>query len=75
MTDHPFSPELLEAARVTPCPLCGERSLTLSYQLYARPIGSFSLSGNQMKFSAVQYLIVTCSADSCDFRARGESPA
>ena len=67
--------ELEEAARTTPCPMCGERSLTLSYQLYAKPIGSFSLSGHQMKVSAVQYPIVTCTSDGCDFRARGEYPA
>lgn len=76
MTDPPFSPELLEAARVKPCPMCGVvGSLRLSYQLYAKPIGSFSLSGQQMKVSAVRYLVVTCGIDSCDFRARGESPA
>ena len=75
MTDPPFSPELLEAARVTPCPLCGEKSLTLSYQLYAKPIGSFSLSGQQMKFSAIRYPIVTCKTEGCEFRAIGESPA
>jgi hypothetical protein len=60
---------LEEAARATPCPVCGEKSLTLSYQIAAKPIGSFSLSGQQMKFSAFRYAAVTCGTDGCPFRA------
>jgi len=64
---------LEEAARETPCPLCHKLSLWLSYKLVAKPIGEFSLSGQQMKFSCVQYPILTCTTAGCDFRARGQS--
>ncbi len=43
-----------------PCPRCGERQLTLSWWLEAKPIGTFSLAGQQLKFSARENAVVRC---------------
>lgn len=50
-----------------PCPQCGECTLYLGEGLRARPIGSFSLAGQQMKFSAVSTPVIRCKTRGCDF--------
>ncbi len=52
-----------------PCPSCGA-ALTLSWTLRAREVGSFSLAGAQLKFSATQAAIVVCEA--CGWRVAGQ---
>lgn len=52
------------------CPKCGtENTVEVRRGLQARPIGSFSLAGNQMKFSAREVAIATCTA--CDLHLVG----
>lgn len=44
------------------CPNCLEKGgLEISKTLQARPVGNFSLSGNQLKFSAVEVPKLACS--------------
>lgn len=43
-----------------PCPKCGELGMTLTWQLTARPLGTFSLSGSQLKFSATEIPVIYC---------------
>jgi hypothetical protein len=53
---------------VIACPGCGTiGSLELKSRLHARPIGSFSLAGQQMKVSAVAVHVLACTADDCEF--------
>lgn len=53
-----------------PCPSCGESQLRLTTKLESRPIGTWSLSGNQLKSSAVEWPYVVCDNDECDFEKR-----
>jgi hypothetical protein len=53
--------------REIPCPNCGECNLFLGSGLRARPIGSFSLAGAQMKVSANTVPALRCSTPECDF--------
>lgn len=55
----------------TACPVCATVAGTLSIEssLQARPLGSFSLSGQMMKVSAIARPVLACSA--CDFRWPG----
>lgn len=64
MNPDPRNPEhraLVEkaAARLV-CPECGHGGMDLEWRLQARPIGSFSLAGAQMKFSAREVPVITC---------------
>lgn len=60
--------EELEAAT---CTRCGTQdSLKVEYRLEAQPVGSFSLSGNQMKFSAIEWPWLVCT--SCDAECKGK---
>ncbi len=43
------------------CPLCGSRPLAVAWGLRAKKIGDFSLSGAQMKISAVEFCEISCS--------------
>ncbi len=43
-----------------PCPFCGQRKLELRWWLEAKPVGTFSLAGAQLKFSAVENAVVQC---------------
>lgn len=45
-----------------PCPSCGASPLELSWGLVARPLGTWSLAGAQMKTSAVEWATVSCPA-------------
>lgn len=65
--------EWLQEARVRlkerACFLCGAvGSLTLEWRMNAKALDDFSLSGAQMKVSALRSLI--CSCQHCDFAAR-----
>lgn len=55
------------------CPACGQAALTIEWrvELTARPIGQFSLAGQQMKFSAssIRWPHLVCT--SCGVEARG----
>lgn len=44
----------------TDCPVCGKKTLALEMRLEARDIGTFSLSGQQMKFSCREWPYVVC---------------
>jgi hypothetical protein len=53
---------------VIACPDCKTvGSLELTTRLHARPIGSFSLAGQQMKVSAVTVHVLACTAGNCEF--------
>lgn len=56
-----------EQVAVTPCPTCGCSQLRFTTKLVLRPLGSWSLSGNQLKTSAVKWPYVICDNDDCDF--------
>lgn len=46
----------------TACPACGVRYAVYVREVFtAKPIGSFSLAGAQMKFSAIRSLVYECS--------------
>jgi len=52
------------------CPQCGAQdAVEVTWGMVARPLGSFSLPGNQFKFSALEVAIATCSA--CGMRLIG----
>lgn len=50
-----------------PCPNCDLRNLYLGTGLVARPVGSFSLAGAQMKFSARDVPAIRCRTEDCNF--------
>lgn len=45
-----------------PCPACAEQpALVLTWPLFAaRPLGTWSLAGHQLKTSAIEYALVRC---------------
>ncbi len=53
----------------TPCPACGALALRIESRLAIRQIGTFSLAGQQMKFSADQVPWLVCG--SCGVEAEG----
>lgn len=55
--------------KTTPCPACGEVALRIETRLEARPIGSFSLAGAQLKSSAKEVPWLVCGA--CGVEAKG----
>lgn len=50
----------------THCPTCGHLGLELRPGLRARPLGSHSLAGSQMKVSARTVLRWHCTSADCD---------
>jgi hypothetical protein len=50
------------------CPQCDSGNATLSREFLARPLASFSLSGNQVKSSVVEAIILQC--PDCSLRGR-----
>ena len=54
----------------TPCPSCGVKGLRIEYRLTAKPLGSFSLAGAQMKVSAVRVPWLICGT--CGVEAEGK---
>lgn len=61
----------MPTAETSQCPRChaGPGTLQIRSTLQARPIGEFSLAGAQMKVSAVEVPVLTCSA--CDLHIVG----
>ncbi|WP_286347080.1 hypothetical protein [Frondihabitans sucicola] len=54
-----------------PCPMCGHQGMTVAPRLTAKPLGSYSLAGVQMKFSATSEMWITCDAG-CGFEEKGK---
>lgn len=52
-----------------PCPWCGIRALHIGEELQAKPVGSYSLSGAQIKVSAQVVPILECG--NCDLSVDG----
>lgn len=52
------------------CKRCGSTDFRVVMKLVARPLGSFSLSGNQMKFSAYKWPFAVCQG--CGYETEGE---
>jgi len=58
----------------SPCPVCSAtETLSLAMELVAKPLGSFSLSGQQMKVSATSRPVLSCSE--CGLRLVGRLDA
>jgi transcription elongation factor Elf1 len=43
-----------------PCPECGAKAFSIKTRLVARPIGTYSLAGAQMKVSAYEWPHLVC---------------
>jgi len=65
--------DLDEWAADQTCRHCGHHGIVIEWRLEARPIGSFSLAGAQMKFSAREHPYAKCPG--CRHVSRGESSA
>lgn len=59
-----------EAVGKTPCPVCRQLTLRFTMRLEAKPLGTWSLAGQQLKSSAVEWPYVVCDNDDCDFEQR-----
>lgn len=59
-----------ERIQSTVCPKCQESTLKVEYRLKTQPVGSFSLAGQQMKFSALEWPWVVCSG--CGAESEGK---
>lgn len=58
-----------EELKAKPCYRCSEvGGMTLEWELHGRPLGSFSLAGNQLKASVNKVLIM--SHEDCGLRGR-----
>lgn len=53
----------------TPCPACGARTLRIEKRLCAHPVGTYSLAGQGMKFSAHWGMFLVCV--NCGIEAQG----
>jgi hypothetical protein len=54
------------------CPSCGtENSIEVSLVLAAKPLGTWSLAGAQMKTVAEHTAMAVCAAAGCDFMVSG----
>jgi hypothetical protein len=50
------------------CPNCGQvGTMQVGTRMVTQPIGSFSLAGQAIKFSAIETPALICSTDGCDF--------
>jgi len=54
----------------TPCPGCGALALRIEERLEAKPLGTFSLAGQQLKASAWLWPWLVCGA--CGIQARAK---
>lgn len=54
----------------TACPACGEQRLEIEYRLEAKPLGSYSLAGHQVKVAASGWPWLVCR--NCGVEARGK---
>lgn len=62
MAEQPTFAEIKEMLEAQPCPSCGgQGTMTLVEKFVARPLGSHSLAGAQIKVSAVKAMVVSCS--------------
>lgn len=52
------------------CKICGSTDLEIQFRLEALPIGRYSLSGVQMKFSAREHPYMVCNG--CKKESRGK---
>lgn len=57
--DAPFN-VWLATGRHTFCALCDSPDVEVMRMLVAKPVGSFSLAGNQLKFSAREVWVYRC---------------
>lgn len=55
------------------CLYCGSGDTWIEYRLEARPVGTFSLAGMQMKFSTRRLPFAVC--DHCGHVSRGKQEA
>jgi len=55
----------------TPCPACGEKTLTIEMRLTAAPVGTFSLAGVGMKVTAATKPWLICT--NCGIEAEGKA--
>lgn len=57
-----------ETLKTLACPDCGTvGSLALGTRLTARPLGTWSLAGAQLKTSATEIPVLECSTQGCGF--------
>lgn len=61
-----------DQVREVPCPTCGRLTLRFTTKLEPRPLGTWSLAGQQPKTSAVEWPYVVCDGDACDFEQRAK---
>lgn len=64
-----MSGELEAWAGEQTCPACGHEGLKIKRRLVAKDLGTFSLSGQQMKFSAREVPVLICPG--CGVEAEG----
>lgn len=70
MTEQPADqPANLPDVHDTPCPICDHKTLQIVMRIEAKPPGTFSLSGVQMKVSAAPWPYLMCT--NCGAEARG----
>lgn len=62
-----MSESIEDQLREHPCPGCGHRTLELQLKLVSRPIGTWSLAGQQPKTSAVEWPYLVCTTEHCGF--------
>lgn len=55
-----------------PCPRCQNTTLVVEDRLEARPLGTWSLSGAQLKTSAVAWPYAVCHTEGCGFTKRAK---
>lgn len=68
--DSPVQTEQPDPFDGIPCAECGQMALRLVWKLEAKPVGSYSLAGAQMKFSANEHPWCVC--DSCGAECKGK---
>lgn len=56
----------------TPCPSCGETTLTAGQRMRVRPPGTYSLAGAFPKAAATLEWALTCINESCNFTGAGQ---
>lgn len=54
----------------TPCPACGQTTLSIEERFEPKPVGTWSLAGAQMKLTGKMWPYVRCS--NCGVEARGK---
>ena len=64
MTDNAATPT------DTPCPACGYEFLILEMRLVAKPLGTYSLAGMQLKVAAYEWPYIVCKGCGIDAPAK-----